>query len=320
MRTLDRVFIACVLAALATSVHGGEWRIVGLNGAVPIETPEVRFARDGAFSGTTGCNSFQGQARFDGNELIVEGPVATTRMACPGEAFTAQDDAIVAVFGGMVSVVFDPLSDALRLSNGETVLDLVPVAAPTGLPDIPESHAGLERPSGEPPYLTPTGRADDMPIRAEPDAASQSIGGAFPGQVLRNDGCEGAWCRVATLDGSVGGWADRGDLAAADGALRAGQGAFDATGLIPCAKGSGAPMAPCAFGVARDGGGTAAVAVFRPFGPSRALFFSDGALLGADTSEADGRHEVSVTREADLFLIRVNDERYEIPLAVIEGG
>lgn len=320
-RRIGLIVLSFAFVAMATSARSGEWQIVGLNGSAPVDAPEVRFSEDGAFSGTTGCNSFQGQARFEGNELLVEGPVATTRMACPGDAMTAQDDMIIAVFSGHMTVSFDPLLDVLRLSNGETVLDLDSIAdTGTGLPVVPETHAGLGRPTGDPSYVNPFGLADDMPIRAEPDAASAVVGGAFSGQVLRNDGCEGEWCRVTTLDGSVSGWAEQQTLEASDSALRAGQGVFDTTGILPCAKGIGAPMAQCVFGVARDGGGNATVAVFQRGGLTRALFFVGGELLGADTSEADGGHEVSSAREGDLLLIRVNDERYDIPDAIVQGG
>ena len=318
---LGVMVVSLAVAAMATSARAGEWHIVGLNGAAPLDAPEVGFSEDGTFSGTTGCNSFQGQARLEGNELIAEGPVATTRMACPGDAMTLQDDTIIAVFSGRITVSFDPLLDMLRLSNAETVLDLTSVAETgTLLPVVPETHAGLGPPTGDRPYLNPFGLAGDMPIRVEPDATSTVVGGAVSGQVLRNDGCEGEWCEVTTLDGSVSGWAERQTLEASDSALRAGQGVFDATGIVPCAKGIGAPTAQCAFGVARDGGGNATVAVFRRDGLTRALFFVGGELLGADTSEADGGHEVSSTREGDLLLIRVNDERYEIPDAIVRGG
>lgn len=311
----------CAWVPAAMPAAADTWRIVRLNDAAAVEGAQVRFDAEGAFSGTTGCNNFQGRARFEENALLIDGPVATTRMACPGDALTFQDDAIVGVFGGRVAVAFDPLSGILGLSNGDMSLELVPLADEDPMfSEVPATHAGMEPPAGDPPYLNPFGLADDMPIRAEPDAASRIVGGAFSGQVLRNEGCEGAWCRVASLDGSLAGWAERRSLEASDSTLRAGQGVFDAAGLLPCAKGIGAPMTRCTFGVARDGGGNATVVVDRSDGLTRALFFANGALLGADTSEADGGHEVSVAREGDLFLIRVNDERYEIPDAVVRGG
>lgn len=103
-------------------------------------------------------------------------------------------------------------------------------------------------------------------------------------------------------------------------AERAGMGDFDATGQIPCAQAEGQPMNQCNFGVARAGNGTATVVVTKPDGSKRALFFTNGKLTGADTSQADGYGEVSSEKQGDLYMIRVGTERYEIPEAVIYGG
>ena len=45
-----------------------------------------------------------------------------------------------------------------------------------------------------------------------------------------------------------------------------------------------------------------------------------GRAIGADTSEADGAKPFRATREGDLSMIRVGDERYEIPDAVVLGS
>ncbi|MEM1367336.1 MAG: hypothetical protein AAGG02_04815 [Cyanobacteria bacterium P01_H01_bin.15] len=105
-----------------------------------------------------------------------------------------------------------------------------------------------------------------------------------------------------------------------DSAYRAGQGDFDATGTIPCAQYVGQPMNLCNFGVAREGNGTATVIVTKTDGVKRALFFTDGRATSADTSQADGYGEFSTEREGDLNFVRVGNERYEIPDAVIYGG
>lgn len=110
------------------------------------------------------------------------------------------------------------------------------------------------------------------------------------------------------------------DTAASDASVGAGQGDFDATGQVPCAQHRGQPMGQCRFGVSRAGGGTATVVVTKPDGSTRAIFFIDGKANSADTSQADGYGEFSARREADLNLIRVGDERYEIPDAAIYGG
>jgi len=103
-------------------------------------------------------------------------------------------------------------------------------------------------------------------------------------------------------------------------AVRAGQGDFDATGKIPCAQAKGQPIGQCSFGVARDGGGTATVSVNLPDGRKRAIFFENGKPTGADLSQADGNMDFSYTKEADLYMIKAGNERYEIPEAVIYGG
>jgi hypothetical protein len=50
------------------------------------------------------------------------------------------------------------------------------------------------------------------------------------------------------------------------------------------------------------------------------VFFRLGRPIGADASEAEGSKPFRATKEADLNLIRVGDERYEIPDAVVLGG
>ena len=101
---------------------------------------------------------------------------------------------------------------------------------------------------------------------------------------------------------------------------RAGAGLFDATGSIPCAQANGQPMGSCRYGVARAGGGTATVAVTRPDGRKRMIFFEKGKASGADLSQADGNMEFRATKQADLYTIQAGSERYEIPEAVLTGG
>lgn len=106
----------------------------------------------------------------------------------------------------------------------------------------------------------------------------------------------------------------------ASAAQRAGEGRFDATGKIPCAGSRGQPMGQCDFGVAREGNGTATVAVTRTDGRKRFISFEKGKAVGADLSQADGNMTFRSTKQADLFMIQAGDERYEIPEAVITGG
>jgi hypothetical protein len=78
-------------------------------------------------------------------------------------------------------------------------------------------------------------------------------------------------------------------------------------------------MTQCDFGVARAGGGYVTVVVTKPDGIPRAIYFMMGIPIGADTSEADPG-EFRASRESDLNLVRIGDERYEIPEAVVFGG
>lgn len=106
----------------------------------------------------------------------------------------------------------------------------------------------------------------------------------------------------------------------ASSAERAGQGKFDATGNIPCAAAKSQPMGQCAFGVARDGGGSATVVVTLPDGRKRAIFFEKGTAISADLSQADGNMTFVATKDGDLYKIQAGNERYEMPEAVVFGG
>lgn len=94
---------------------------------------------------------------------------------------------------------------------------------------------------------------------------------------------------------------------------------YHATGDIPCAMAAGQPTGTCPFGVTREGNGSGIVTVTRPDGRTRAIFFENGEAIGADVSEADPG-DFSARRDADLTFVRIGDERYEVPDAVIFGG
>ncbi len=313
------MWIAASLLTGAASALASEWRVVSVDGTPVIGQPQMTFA-DGGISGDTGCNRFRVSGNMQDGALVITGPVATTRMACPGEALTAQENAIIGAFEGTLSVSLDLFTDQVALSSNTVTLVLARLESSASEDDGPQVHLGRNRPAGDPPYMNPYGLAEDMPLHAEPDTASDVVGGAFSGQVLRNEGCAGDWCKLEALDASVTGWGERRYLEASTSALRAGQGVFDVVARAPCAVGVGAPMTHCAMWAARDGSGSATVVIIKPDGIERVLFFDGGQFVGADTSQAGGGFESSVTREADLNMIRVDEERYEIPDAVIFGG
>lgn len=94
---------------------------------------------------------------------------------------------------------------------------------------------------------------------------------------------------------------------------------YHATGNVPCSMGGGQPAGTCPFGVRREGGGSATVTVTRPDGRTHAIAFEKGKAVGYDESQADPG-EFRASREGDLSVIRIGDERYEIPDAVVFGG
>lgn len=156
------------------------------------------------------------------------------------------------------------------------------------------------------------------------------------GAILSNLGCEPAggqvWCKVRLLRGR-----DRGYVAAAslkpargpdgtvpmgsdDSMLRARKGEFDASGHVPCAQIRGEQMGECRVAVARGGGGDATVVVTFSNGFKRMLSFMHGQFIRADTTMSGNGFDTDWRLEDDLHIIRVDDQRYELPDAVIFGG
>ncbi len=198
---------------------------------------------------------------------------------------------------------------------------------PGYLPDAP-TDGGFR-------YFEVATSSGPLNMREEASGRSAVIARLERGGALNNLGCiarEGrAWCDVQPVGGGTRGYVAAEFLSPAvapngapvtgvdDSALRTGQGDFDATGSIPCAQSAGQPMTECSFGVARGGGGDATVVVTRPDGRKRAIFFSLGSPISADTSEADPG-EFRATRTGYLSTVYIGDERYELPDAIPLGG
>jgi hypothetical protein len=221
------------------------------------------------------------------------------------------------------------LPAAVSLAAAVAMLCATPAAAAeAGVPAASED--------GGPRNWQVTGVTGALNLREEPATAARVVASYPPGTILDNLGCRRAagrvWCDVQKLGGGPRGFAAAEFLTPAvspdgssrmgpdDSALRAGEGKFDANGKIPCAQHKGQPMGQCDFGVARAGGGYATVVVTLFDGRKRMIFFRMGIPIGADSSQADGYGEFRATKESDLNVIRVGDERYEIPDAVVLGG
>lgn len=171
-------------------------------------------------------------------------------------------------------------------------------------------------------------------LRASPSTTATILARYAPNTLLDNLGClaaEGrAWCDVQALGGGPRGYvaaeflqparAPHGAISRGpdDSAQRAGNGDFDATGHLRCHR-AGAPGDWCAFGVARSGGGYATVVVETLDGRSQGIYFRMGRAIGTATSQVY-HPEFRAEREGDTTVIYLDNDRYEIPDAIVLGG
>jgi heat shock protein HslJ len=82
--------------------------------------PFFTFGTDGKLSGSTGCNSFNGSYKEDGNQLYLD-PGALTRMACPGTSESYFLNAMKQVNGMKAT------TKKIKLMNGANeVMSLIP--------------------------------------------------------------------------------------------------------------------------------------------------------------------------------------------------
>lgn len=93
---------------------GIRWAIVAVSGTATLNEPEILFEASGRVSGTSGCNRFGGEVT-QAEGILTLGPLASTRMACPGE-LGAQEQAIFALLGQPLGVDLDLASDRVTLT------------------------------------------------------------------------------------------------------------------------------------------------------------------------------------------------------------
>jgi hypothetical protein len=72
---------------------------------------------------------------------------------------------------------------------------------------------------------------------------------------------------------------------------------------------------PCPFGVIREGPGNAGVWIALGDGKEGYILFEGGLPVATD-----GDGALDYEKNADLYLVRIGDQRYEIPQAVVYGG
>lgn len=155
------------------------------------------------------------------------------------------------------------------------------------------------------------------------------------GAVVSNLGCAFAdgrrWCQVRPLSGGpkvhVAAEFLR-PVAGPDGMIAAGpddsdrraRGAeFDAEAQVQCAQEVGERLAGCPAGVARASGGDATVVVTFASGFKRRLFFEHGRFIRANATMSGAGRDIDWLVEDAVFVIRVDDQRFEIPVAFVTG-
>lgn len=281
---------------------------------------QLHLAEDGTATFRLDCNrgtaKWQAQPSSDASNGGFEfGVIASTRALCPGAGLgerLARDAQYVRGY----FLRDGRLSLSLMADGGIYLFDPIP------------PKAGPE--DGGPRVWTVVNAPSGLNLRAAPSTRASVVTHYRNGDWLDNLGCEVTgsrqWCYVQAFGGGPVGFvaadylaptlAPDGSMPAGpdDSALRAGRGDFDATGKIMCGR------AMCDFGVARSGGGFATVVFRMADGRDRAIYFRMGEPMGANTSEADGYPAFSATKTKDMYNVRVGQERYQIPEAVIFGG
>ena len=99
---------------------------------------------------------------------------------------------------------------------------------------------------------------------------------------------------------------------------RAKSGTFDASGDVACAQEVGEPMGTCTAEVARDGDAATVVVTFQT-GFSRMLMFDGGAFLRGNTTMSGTGTDTDWRLVQGVHEIRVDDQRFDIPEALIAG-
>jgi heat shock protein HslJ len=346
------ITMPATLALLATSITfaaeepgslaGTEWQLVefqSMDDAIGTIRPDdpslysMRLGADGNVSMQLNCNRATGdwsaEPSAEGSTGSFRfGPLAVTRALCPPPSM---DERIARDADYVRSFLLKDGNLYLSLMADAGIYAWEPLTTASA-----ESGDYVSPEEGGPRNWEVSGVRTALNLREQPTLEAKVLKGLPAGSILDNLGCEQAggrtWCDVQEFGGGMRGYVAADYLMPAvspDGSVargpdmsaeRAGKGKFDATGTVPCAEGSGQPLRECDFGVARAGGGYSTVVVKKPYGGSRAIFFRMGKAIGADTSQADGYPEFSASRENDLNMISIGQERYEIPDAVVLGG
>ncbi len=116
---------------------------------------------------------------------------------------------------------------------------------------------------------------------------------------------------ILALPGSAGA-----EVSAA--AERAKSGEFDATGEVSCAQEVGQSLGTCSATIARADGSAAVIVTF-PNGFARTLTFSDGEFLRGNATMSGVGTDTDWHLDGGIYHVRVDDQRFELPKALVFG-
>ncbi|MBT8418935.1 MAG: hypothetical protein KJO42_15975 [Silicimonas sp.] len=93
---------------------------------------------------------------------------------------------------------------------------------------------------------------------------------------------------------------------------------FDMKGEIACAQEVGEAMGACRAAVARAGGAAAVVVTF-PNGFARTLTFDGGDFVRGNATMSGVGTDTDWSLSDGTYFVRVDDQRYEVPAALVFG-
>ena len=95
---------------------------------------------------------------------------------------------------------------------------------------------------------------------------------------------------------------------------------FDATGIIPCAQEQGEKLGSCKIEIARGADGTATAVVTFENGFKRRLYFEGRTFVYGNPTMSGSGKDVEWDLNENLYFIRIDDQRFEIPDWMLFGS
>ena len=309
-------YLALIASAfVTTSAQAAQWWLHSVNGSPAAAQASLEIGPNGELSGLAGCNRYQGTVRSVEGDLVVDGPLATTKMACPPGVVSDQDDQVISLLSGRIETEFDPVSHRLILSaNGVTAV-YTDTGSDMGGPD--EQATGPDVTTAG--HVIVVGVDSALNIRAGSSTTSAVLGRARLGSLFANGGCDAeegrVWCHVRALDTTdLQGFAAAEFLAPAIAARRAASGVFDRIGRLTCTGPDMLGGTKCDYGLARDTAQTASIVVYLPDGSVRQF----DAIEGVFSIEGESGLLFSQQNQDGTRIVDVGEERYELPANLFE--